>query len=226
MIYLPLTKISDSRETTVAPGASITSEGQALVRAAGATSTGVTPSQGVSGELFAGFSIAGVSAAPFAISTTTKVEPFTVPSSGIVQLAFAPIAGQVFIFDKTTGAAIPVSGGVAVTGNAISGLTSGDSVQVTYKYTLTAVQARALQGDVQPGGFAGAYISQVGLLKRGIIHTDQFDASINWNSPATINLGAGGILTVGGSGPALVGAYVTSVPTVEVPFLGIEFSAA
>ena len=226
MLYLPLTKIVDSSETNVAAGASITAEGQALVRAAGATSTGVTPSQGSAGELFVGFSFAGVSAAPYPASTATKVEQFTVPSSGIVSLAFAPISGQAFIYDTTTSAAVPITGGVTVVGSTVSGLASGDSVNITYKYNLTVTQARALQGDVQPGGYVGAYVGQVGLIKRGTVYTDQFDASANWLSPSTINTGAGGILVIGGSAPALASAYIVAIPTQEVPFLGLEFSAA
>jgi hypothetical protein len=226
MLYLPLSKFPDSSETIVAAGAAVTAEGQALVRATGATSTGVTVSQGTSGELFAGFSIAGVSAAPFPAAYLSKVEKFIVPSSGTVQLAFTPQSGQVFVFDSTTGAAVPITGGVTVVANTVNGLTSGDTVLVTYKYAATVIQSRTMQGDIQPGGYVGNYVGQIGLIKRGLIYTDQFDASQNWFSPATINLGAGGILTVGGGGVALPGAYVVSPPNTDVPFLGIEFSAA
>jgi hypothetical protein len=228
MIYLPLSKIHDSKETKVAAGASITAEGQALVRAAGATASGVTPSQGISGEIFAGFSFAGLSAAPLPLSYATKVEKFVVPSSGTVQLAFAPQAGQVLIYDVTTGADVTITGGVTVVGLNVNGLTSGDTVNITYKYPLSVVQARALQGDVQPGGYAGSYVGQVGLITRGAIFIDQFDASKDWSNVAkdAIVLGAGGILTQGGSGVPLTGAYVIAIPSQEVPFLGFEFSAA
>lgn len=225
MLYLPSTKFHDSGESVVAPGAIITDEGAALVRAAGASSSGVTVSQGTSGEIFAGFSIAGVSAAPFAPADTSKSETFTVPSSGSIALAFTPISGQVFVFDNTTGAAVAITGGVTLTNNVIAGLTAGDSVSVTYRYTLTVTQLRALQGDVQPGGYAGAQVGQIGVGRRGTIFTDRFDASKNWTNPASINLAAGGILTVAGSGVALVGAYVVNVPSVNIPFLGIRFSA-
>jgi hypothetical protein len=97
---------------------------------------------------------------------------------------------------------------------------------VTYKYALSAVQARALQGDVQPGGYAGEYVGQVGLLKRGIIYTSEFDAAVNWAAATEIKLGVNGIITdQTGTGAAIKG-YVVSVPNVETPFLGIEFSAA
>jgi len=228
MLYLPLSKFPDSAETIVATGASITAEGAALVRAAGATASGVTMSQGTSGEIFAGFSIAATSAAAFQAAYQTKVEKFVVPSSGSVQLAQTPVSGQVFIYDQTAGAAVAISGGVSVTGNVVAGLTAGNTVLITYKYALSVQQARTIQGDVQPGGYIGDYIGQVGLIKRGLIFTDMYDASKDWSNVGAngILLGAGGILTTSGSGSALTGAYVVSLPSQEVPFLGLEFSAA
>ena len=223
MIYLPLSRFTDSAEAAVATGASITAEGQALVRATGASYLGVMPSTGAATDVFAGFSVLGVSAAPLAAAYATRVETFTVPGSGIVQLAETPVAGQVFVYDGTTGTAIAAP---TVVGNTVTGLTGGDVVDVTYKYALSVVQARALQGDVQPGGYAGAYVGQSGLIKRGTIFTDQFDSSVNWMEATSIKLAASGQLTdQSGTGVAITGAYVVAVPSVEVPFLGITFSA-
>jgi hypothetical protein len=174
-------------------------------------------------EIFAGFSIAGVSAAPLPLLYTSKVEEFIVPGSGVVSLAFTPVAGQLSASNLTTGAVIASP---TVAGLQITGLPAGNSVRVTYKYALSAVQARALQGDVQPGGYAGEYVGQVGLLKRGIIYTSEFNAAVNWAAATEIKLGVNGIITdQTGTGAAIKG-YVVSVPNVETPFLGIEFSAA
>lgn len=226
MLYLPLSKIVDSAETIVAPGAMILNEGAALVRAAGAPASGVTLSAGAAGEVFAGFSIAGTSAAPFAPAYASKVETFLVPASGNVSLAFTPVAGQIMVYDNTAGAVVAISAPVTLTGNVLGGLTAGNSVTVTYHYALTVIQARALQGDVQPGGYAGAYVGQIGLAKRGLVYTDQFDAAVNWAAATGIKLDAAGQLTdQTGTGVAING-YVVSVPNAEVPFLGIEFSAA
>lgn len=234
MLYLPLSKFPDSAETVVAPGASIAAEGQALVRAAGAPSAGVTPSAGTGSEIFAGFAFAGVSAAPLPAPYANKVETFVVPSTGSVQLQFTPVSGQVFIYDVTAGAAVAITGGVSVTGNVVAGLTSGHTVNITYKYALTVLQSRALQGDVQPGGYAGAYVGQIGLVKRGLIYTSEFDASSNWATATGIYLAPNGQLTasssvtVGGTTTnyTQVNGYVVAVPGQDVPFLGIEFSAA
>lgn len=219
--YLPFSKFVDSAEAVVAPGAVILAEGQALVRAQSAQSVGVLPSTGQATDIFVGFAVAGTSAAPFPEAYTNKVEEFTVPVSGIVTLQLTPVAGQVFVFDNTTGAAAT---GYTVTGKNISGLVNGDDVVVTYKYAVSVTQLRALQGDVQPGGYVGAYVGQIGVVKRGLIYTSEFDASKNWSTAASINLAANGQLTVGGTGPAING-YVVSTPAQDTPFLGIEFSA-
>ena len=224
MLYLPLTKIVDSAEAVVAPGVSITAEGLALVRAVGAPASGVAPSMAADAtEIFAGFSIAGVSAAPFPAAYNNKVEEFVVPASGIVSLTLLPVSGQVFVLNSVTNAAVT---GHTVTGRVISGLTVGISIRVTYKYSMSVIQSRSLQGDVQPGGYVGDYVGQVGLAKRGIIYTSEFDASVNWNSATGIKVAPNGQLTnQAGSGVAIQG-YVVSVPSQEVSFLGIEFSAA
>ncbi len=231
--YLPFGKTADSTEMLVAPGATILAEGQALVRTNGNTSAGVLPSTGTATDIFAGFAIAGTSAAPFAEPYYNKVEQFLVPSTGTITLSLTPVAGQVFVFDNTTGA--PASPAPTVTGANVSGLTAGDEVTVTYKYALTVIQARALFGDVQPGGYSGAYVGQIGVYTRGTIYTSEFDASKNWATAGVAGnvlcLAANGQVTLGTAGTAPAGiaipdAYVSAVPSQDQPFLGITFSAA
>ena len=219
MIYFPLTKLVDSAEAVVSATANITAEGQALVKVAG----GVAPAAGAADEIFAGFAVLGVSAAPLPALYATKVESFVVPGSGIVRLGQTPVAGQLAVFNNTSGAPVAAP---TVAGQTVTGLTVGNTVTVTYKYAVTVIQSRALQGDVQPGGYAGAYVGQAGLGKRGLIFTDQFDAAVNWAAVKEIKLAPNGQLTGdAGTGEALK-AYVVSVPNQEVPFLGLEFSAA
>jgi hypothetical protein len=228
MIYGPLSKYPDSAEAAVAPGVVIFAEGLALVRAVGAQSAGVLPSTGTAADVFAGFSLAGTSAAPFAEGYMNKVETFVVPATGGVSLQFAPVAGQVFVFDTTAGAAVALGTGLALTGQNLAGtgLVAGDEVTVTYKYPLSVVQARALFGDPQPGGYSGAYIGQIGLIKRGLIYTSEFDSSKNWAAATGIKLAAGGQLTdQSGTGNALAMAAIVALPGSDVPFLGIEFAA-
>jgi hypothetical protein len=228
-LYLPFSKFADSYEAATAPGAVFTAEGQALVRTAGASAAGVLPSTGANTDIFVGFSIAGTSALPFPESYYNKVEQFVANSSGAVSLSLTPVAGQVFIFDNTANA--PATG-TTVTGSTITGLTAGNTVTVTYKYALTVVQSRVLFGDIQPGGYVGAYVGQIGVASRGSIWTSEFDASKNWaaagaSASTQIVLGANGQLTlgtVGTNGIAFPG-NVIAVPGQDQPFLGLHFSA-
>jgi hypothetical protein len=230
--YLPFTRAEQSTEMIVAPGAQFYAEGQVVVTTQGATSAGVLPATGTNTDIFLGFAFAGTSAAPFNEAYYNKVEQFTVPTTGIVTLSLTPVSGQVFVLDNTTGATPTPT----VTGANVSGLTSGDEVTITYKYALTVIQARALFGDIQPGGYVGNYVNQIGVITRGTVWTSEFDASKNWaaaggSSSTQIVMAANGQLTLGtpgasGAAPlAVPNAIVIGVPGQDVPFLGITFNA-
>jgi hypothetical protein len=234
MISRPLTRQINSTEMAVAPGAVILAEGMALVRTNGNQAAGVLPSTGTATDNFVGFSFAGTSAYPFPEQYTNKVETFLVPAGGAVVLQETPLAGQFSVIDTTTGD--PVTGGT-LTGNTISGLTNGDTVVVTYKYAMSVVQSVALFGNVQPGGYAGAYVGQIGVILRGLVATSEFDASVDWSSVTTskggtlvatdIVLGANGQLTThanSATGVAFPGMVVRT-PDQLYPFLAVEFNA-
>lgn len=230
-LYLPFTKVADSTEMLAAPGAVFTAEGQALVRPNGAQSAGVMPATGVdANEVFVGFALAGTSALPFPESFTNKVEEFLVPGTGIVTLSLTPVSGQVFAFDETAGAG---DTSITVTGKQVSGLTAGNEVTITYKYAMSVVQERALFGDVQPGGYVGAYVGQIGVVTRGVIWTSEFDASKDWSKAGTVGnlltIKANGQISLGAAADPttkIPGAYVVGIPGQDVPYLGIAFSAA
>ena len=224
MIYAPLSRFNiDSSEALVAPGVVISAEGLALTRVAASPASGVGPSAGNSTEIFVGFSVAQTSAAAFYETFANKLETFVVPATGSVTLQFAPIAGQVSTFDSTTGT---YNGAPTVVSQSVNGLTPGDVVSVTYKYTLSTTQAQALFGNVQPGGYVGAQLGQIGQVKRGLIYTSNFDASKNWAAATAIKLAPNGQLQdQTGTGQAING-YVVGLPSSDIPFLGIEFSAS
>lgn len=223
-IAFALSKFELSSEVTSAPGVTILAEGQALVRAPGATAAGVMPSTGsTTTEIFCGFAVAGTSAAPFPEAYSNKVENFVVPASGIMTVQFVPVAGQVFVYDNTTGAplAFTVSGGNKIT--VTTGF--GDSAYIAYRYSLTVTQRQAMFGNVQPGGYAGVYVNQIGVVTKGLVFTSEFDASVNWAAATAIKLGANGQLTDQSGSGAAIPAYVVSLPTVDYPFLGLKISA-
>lgn len=230
--YLPNCRMADLEDVLVAPGAVILAESQALVVSAGAMSQGVMPATGTASDIFAGFAIAGTSALPFPEAYTNKVEQFVVPTGGMITLSETPVAGQVFVFDTTLNAAVTT---FTVSGANVSGLTVGDTVNVTYKYAMSIIQERALYGDVQPGGYVGAYVGQIGLVTRGDVWITEFNASMNWAAAGTtgntICLAANGQLTLGtpntgSAGNAVPNVIVTGVPTMTIPYLGLRFSAA
>lgn len=226
-ILFPNSAFSDSSDTNVAPGAVVLAEGQALVRLAAAQSAGVQPSTGGAGEIFVGFSVAGTSAAPFPEGYTNKVETLLVSNTGSVKLQRTPIAGQVFIWNETTGAPVAIgSGGATVTGDTITGLTADTTVSITYKFAETFVESIARQGNVQPGGYVGAYVGQIGCASRGVIYTSEFDASVNWRAATAVKAGPNGqvgdqTLTNG----ATINAVIVGVPSVDYPYLVLRFSA-
>lgn len=225
MIYAPTSYAVRSTEYPVAAGSVVTSNGQALVVANVGNVFGVAPSAGAAGEVFVGFANAQVSAAPFLETTAVKVETAIVNGGGTVTLAFAPLAGSVLVYDNTLGAVIAQPPAV-VTGKVVSVLTPGDSVTITYTYALTVFQAVALMGNQQPGGYAGSILNTIGVGQQGRIFTTMFASGKNYAAATALKLAAGGLITdQSGTGVAING-FVTQIPTIDVPFLGIEFLAA
>mgnify|MGYP000866649431 FL=1 len=211
----------------MAAGASstITADGQALVYVLANGVAGVQPSTGAAGEQFAGFVNAQTSAAAFLQQTAIKVEDATLGASGTYSLAFVPVAGTLFVYDVTAGAAV-TSGNYTLdsAGNFTSAGTANHEVIFTYVYNLTVIAARALQGDIQPGNYVGLSLGQVGVAQSGTIFHDQIDTSKNWRAATGVKLGAGGKLQdQTGSGVA-INAKIRAVPTVDYPFLGLDFS--
>lgn len=239
MISRPLTRVVNSTEMFLVPGTVLQAEGQALVRLPGGMQKGVTPSTGVAGEMFQGFVFVGTSAYPFPEMTTSKVETIVAGLGGRIVLAETPIApAQVLFFDTVQNTV--VTGTVDPTNpNAFTGFTQGNAIRATYKYNMSVVQAVALRGDVQPGGYSGAYVNQVGVVTRGLIFTDQFDTSKDYSTLGRFVAGtsgpvnalvvaAGGQVTVGpsdGSAGAVIPGTAVRLPDDMYPFLGIEFSA-
>jgi len=248
MISRPLTRIVNSIEMAVLSTPQVPypsfAEGMALVRTAGVTSAGVSPSTGTATDVFAGFAFAGTSAYPFQENYTNSVETYVV-AGGQISLNFVPVGSgtaqvQLFIFDNTTNTPVTLTGATQTTAGSttVTGLTTGDTVTATYKFATSIIQEVSIVGNVQPGGYSGALVGQIGVITRGVVYTDQFDASQNWAAASAgaatqIILGANGQLTlgtpVGGGGAALAGTlfpgFVVAAPNEYYPFLAVEFSA-
>lgn len=225
MIYAPLSSVVRSTEMRLAAAALSMAlpDGVPLVFGLENGKRVVSPSAGAAGEKFAGFSRSQTSAAPALPTQALKVENHVASGAGNVTLDKTPLAGQVSVVNAATGAPITV---VTVTGRVVAlgaGAASVD-VTVTYARALSTAEAVALVGNVQPGGYAGTLMGQIGVAQQGVEYTDAIDAGVNWAAATAIKLDAGGTLTdQSGSGVA-IDAVVVQVPTVDYPFLGIQYN--
>lgn len=225
MLEMSLTRAPISYEAAVAVGQTIVAEGLALVRTNTSQSAGVLPSTGAASDVFVGFSVAGTSAAPFPLQYMTKVEEFVAPVSGTVELGRAPVSGQAFLFNVTANSPVTIGGGggnASLTGKTLGNLTATNQYRITYRYALTVTEARSIQGDVQPGGFSGDYVGQIGVISNGLVYTSEFDASKNWAAATSVKLAANGQVTNQDGAGVTIPVQVVAVPGVDYPFLGLR----
>lgn len=228
-IYLPLSEVTRSKEMRIQSTATIDGEGFALVSTIVAGVQGVGKSNADSGEIFVGFSFTRTSAANFLPTSEVKVETFVIPAGGVLTLSRTPSSNTTAVYDVTDGGPIAanklsVTGAAATITAASTRGAVGNTVRVTYRYALTVAEAKVRYGDVTPGGYAGNQLGTVGVAQSGKIFTSCFDTSLDWVAATTIKTGTGGLLVQSGNG-ATINGYVTDVPSVDYPFLGIQFAA-
>lgn len=221
MLNFSATRQTGSIERPVAAGFQITAEGQALVM--DLANGGVRPSAGVAGEKFVGFAIATQINPEF----TAWKESVVVDADGKATLSAKPVASTALVKNAATGAVIAIDGTtVTLSANVISGLTAGITVDVIYTRALTVTEAKALQGDILPGGAAANAIGAVGVIYDGDVYTDQFDTSVDWAAATAVKLGADGKLTTTGSGVTLTNVTIVALPgDGGQSFLGLHVNA-
>jgi hypothetical protein len=220
MIYFPSTKANISTEFAVASGSSIDAEGAALVVVATDGVLGVKPSTGTNADKFVGVAVSQ----QMPLARLTRAESFVQGSGDTVALAFTPSSGTVAVIDETDNALLVVTTDWTLAAKVITleAATRGHTLTVHYAYEPTATQARAVQGDIVPGGPAGDALGQCGVIRNGIVFTDQYDTLIDWSAAnPVIKTAANGLFTVGGSGQTLSNVTVLSAPTAGFPFLGL-----
>jgi hypothetical protein len=107
---------------------------------------------------------------------------------------------------------------------------AGADAFIMYRYSPTAIQQRFLYeggGDLYPGNNAPEVFGQVGCITAGIVYTDQYDATVNWNTvndATVIRGGANGKLTTSGTGCICRGLRIHEVPSADKPWLGVTLS--
>jgi len=164
------------------------------------------------------------------------VETFTVPASPgpyTITLSNTPLnpttgvlvkdaSNNVFPYDSTPDGTDYNISGTTLTFNAAD---AGKVVTVTYAYSPSAAQIQYAFGDAFANASASAVTGTIGLIRRGLIYTTNFDPVQDYLTNPTLRVQANGMVGVGGSGP-LVNGYVYEVPSADNPYLGINFSAA
>lgn len=187
-------------------------------------------------EKVLGFSMLG-DAQP---AITIAVEDVVAPSSSPYELSLrnnnlvngsvraVVVGGSALTIDYTY-AGTPPSGTVKV--DIVNGklkfasAQAAASVTVTYKYNLTVLQSIQLFGQrfVNNQNLHAEFSQLEVQTGIGELYTDQFDSSQDYTSSAALTLGANGIITKGGSGPALP-MQVVHVPDSSNPYLGVRFN--
>jgi hypothetical protein len=168
--------------------------------------------------------------------TTVAVETVTVPAAPgpyTVALGNTPITpntemlvrdstGQVYAFNAAHGANQFNIAGSLLTFDASA---AGKTVTFTYNYSPTAQQIQFLFGDGVAGNTtASAVTGTIGLIRRGLVYTSNYDAVIDWSANPVMKVGPNGIVTSAGAGPTIPG-YIYEIPSSDSPYLGINFSA-
>lgn len=224
-------KIKRSKDIPVETGATVNAEGQALIRNLENGYEVVKPSTGGDGDKFVGVSYGHV----FTPVNMSRVENLVVPASSPyeIELQNAPLSGQILVLDGNTKLSV---GDPAVEVNEYSisdkkitlhSDKTGKTIKVQYRYSPSAIEIM-----MTPHSFVNIwsadpsdYIGSIGVIQRGEIFTDQFDASIDWNQATDVKLAAGGLFTdQTGSGDAIhLPVKIIHIPTADEPFLGLEW---
>lgn len=233
MLYFPQTRIELSVERPVAQGSQITAEGAALVSNLTAGVYGVKQSTGVAGEVFAGVSINSVTS----LTQAPKIEEAVLGNSNAIILAAEPLPGTVRVVRADTNVALASAAAADATHYAVDPLNAkkflfdaslqGVPFKIIYSFAPTLAQAMALQGNVLPGGPAGQYLGQVGVVTRGDAYTDQWDTSADWSAAVGVTLLANGKFGPAATPAAAIrGIQIIELPSAGRSYLGININAA
>lgn len=215
MLYMPKTRLAQTHNRNLAPGSVLVDEGVALVAAAGGT---VKVGTGLANEKFVGIAI--FQRGP--LLSLPAIEEFTGNAGAKYTLNNVALGGTLTVRNKATNAVLaPTTDYTFNTGTNELTLVNAGNVVISYERSPSVLEARALQGDVQPGGTVPMNYQFTGVIAKGDVYTSHFETADDWTNPdSVIRIGANGKLTTQGTG-AVVDAYVIGVPNVEQAFLGI-----
>lgn len=235
MLNFVQTRFNSMRSTDLMPGSAITEEGMCLALVRHMGTTVCRESQGTAKETFGGFSLETT----LRPEILPRIETVTVSAEGKHTLGRPFISGQIALVladgsvvtafedkeDKPADATtVSFQGEDLIFADELIGTT----VTVQYLYEPTIAEARSIQGE--GNGYTHMQPSvEVGKISRivgGIVSTNQFDIMANWNDDSVIHpsMGAGGKLTVGGSGTLVTEVVIMEAPTGDNGFLTVEYT--
>ena len=222
-------------EFPVAAGQSIDEEGLALAFTADGS---VQPASNVAGQRFAGFAKLDERL----IETIALREDHTVPAvvAGVdleIDLEVGNlVVGQVYCYDVTAGAQLPViaAPAAAVSGSVVVDHTAGTllfhadeaehDIFINFKFSPTVTQLRTLvqRRHINQGGHAELH-SVTCVRGPAAFETMHYDASLLWAVGDDVYLGASGQLSNDDNGGAATRiGNVQAIPAEDNPFLRVD----
>lgn len=231
MLDLTRCRFARDKEIPLAFGTKLDQEGLALVSLIENGIEVVKPCTGSATEAFVGFSYGE----KFTPNIFSKVVEATIPSTGTLNVALPKtniVEDNIFIFDVTANTPL-VEGAVAASGvfvcDDISGFLTfhadqaGHNIRTTFRYypTVMEVQMDARQFFYRPSGTD--FLNQIGVILRGEVFTDIFDAKVNWGSATAVKTASNGLLTDQTGTGAVVNATIINIPNTNNSFLGLRF---
>jgi hypothetical protein len=238
MIVDKYTRTFNTEFRDVEPGLDLQEDGQALVFSKVQGRTYVRPSQGVTGEVFAGISVNRNTPPAFLPKIVSGV---VVPESGVVDLTRLPLTGQILV--KVDGdvleisASAPVEGKVQsvgtklyfFTGTPETSVGAGDAVPgdqgkelfVQFMYEPLVSEAKTVRGDAPIGGLSSTERGRIAVLTRAEqVATTFYDASADWSNVIKPKLGVDGKFTTSGPGETVNTVVVLQTPIEDAASYG------
>ena len=222
MLSFPQTRIELSNERAVAAGSLVHAEGVLLMNDLTGGVHGVKPAAAGTTAGLAGISVNSVTYQP----TVPMIQEFVVDATLKVTVAFPPLGTpKAYKVNPVTGALTAAAITMAGLVGTLTGVADKDTVRVVYQYSPTMLQIMSLQGNILPGGPAGHYLGQVGVITRGDVFTDQWDVAGDWSTATGVVAGANGLFApTANAAAALKGVAIIELPSAGSTFLGLNIN--
>jgi hypothetical protein len=221
MFDLKTSYFADLKERPVAPGASITEEGQLCVYVdGGAGEMAVQPCTTGAGQALAGFAITDAMKKLTDVVVETVTVPASAPYTSGSTRATASTTGVLTLDDASASGeyAVALTNGVVTFHSA----QAGETVTVQYRYTLTMQESLSRFHERSVNNRAQDYFATVTVgCHEGEIFTSMYDTSAAYTVGASIYVAAAGKVSSAVSGAPI--GFVSKVPSTGDGLLGVKF---